>query len=216
MLQRVKINSPTEPERRDLIFRDRPVEQDGNRLVGYTAKFNDEIELMEWGGTIFREVIAPGAFTRTLKRTSTDRPIVALHNHNWDIVLGSTDCGSKPPTLRLFEDGIGLGFEVDLPDSEWGRYAREAVDRGDIRGCSFGFWVIDDDPPAKNNGFLRTLKDVELLEITPTCTLPAYTSTEVSNRSHRSASLPSLPRLALAKARQRQFLLNGLFLESQP
>ena len=75
-------------------------------ISGYAAVFNSRTSI----GDFFDEVIAPGAFARTLSENSDVR---ALFNHNWDNVLGRTKNG----TLKLEEDERGLKFEVELPNT---------------------------------------------------------------------------------------------------
>ncbi|SIQ06123.1 hypothetical protein SAMN05880570_0495 [Paenibacillus sp. RU4T] len=147
-------------------------------LTGYAAKFNERSALL-FGE--FYELIAPGAFARSLAETT----VKALWNHNFDLVLGSTKSG----TLRLEEDDVGLRMEIDLPDNEWGRFAYDAVRRGDVDGVSFGFYVQDAEwiYLPDEGVHLRTLLDVDLFEISPTG-FPAYTDSEVEARSVMEAA----------------------------
>ncbi|SFJ44062.1 hypothetical protein SAMN02799624_04532 [Paenibacillus sp. UNC496MF] len=146
---------------------------DGKKLQisGYAAKFNTRSQLL-YGE--FYEVISPGAFARSLQ----DNTVKALWNHNFDIVLGSTKSG----TLRLAEDDIGLRMDVDLPDNEWGRFAFDAVQRGDVDGVSFGFSIPEggsDFIYLPDEGYyLRTLIAIDLYEVSPTG-FPAYRDTEL-------------------------------------
>jgi HK97 family phage prohead protease len=139
-------------------------------LRGYAAKFNVRSELI-WG--LFREEIAPGAFSDSL-----GEDIRALMNHNTGIVLGRT----RANTLRLFEDGVGLGFELDLPDTTAGRDLAESIRRGDISQMSFGFETLSDEWRLEDKTEVRTLKKVRLFEISPVA-FPAYPQTEVAMRS---------------------------------
>jgi uncharacterized protein len=166
----------------------------GNTLVGYAATFGTLYQLYPdvW------ETISPTAFTRTLKEKPDVR---ALYNHDTNAVLGRTKSG----TLRLKEDSTGLGFVVDLPDTQVGRDVKELVRRKDVTGCSFGFVVIGESMTKRPDGsMLRTLLDVELHEISPAVTFPAYEDTSVSVRKSRgdllkTASRPQ--RFASEKAR---------------
>ncbi|QOS97904.1 HK97 family phage prohead protease [Brevibacterium sp. JNUCC-42] len=144
-------------------------------IRGYIVKFNERSKLI-YGE--FYEKVAQGAFSRSLEENT----IKALWNHRTDYVLGST----KNETLRLYEDDIGLRFELDLPNNTWGKDAYESIQRGDVDGVSFGFYV-------RNNGdaweyvreediYVRTLLDVNLFEVSPT-PFPAYESSEVNQRS---------------------------------
>ena len=99
---------------------------------------------------------------------------------NTNLVLGST----KSQTLRIKEDDIGLYFELDLPDTETGRNAYESISRGDVDGVSFGFNVRADswEYIKEEDIYIRTLLDIDLVEISPT-PFPAYETSEVGKRS---------------------------------
>src|SRR5690349_20178291 len=107
----------------------RAVPEKPGTLVGYAAVFNSQSA--DLGG--FKEVIAPGAFTRSLSDAVTDPR--ALVSHDPQRILGRVSAG----TLRLAQDDHGLRFEIDVPDTTYGRDLLESVKRGDIRGASFGF-----------------------------------------------------------------------------
>lgn len=94
-----------------------------------------------------------------------------------------------PRTMSLEVDADGLTFRAQLPDTEAGREAYQAVERGDIRGLSFAFTVPDDgdeyDPKTNTRTINRIAKVYE-------CTLtafPAYESTTVSAESRDSRLL---------------------------
>lgn len=91
-----------------------------------------------------------------------------------------------PRTMSLEVDADGLTFRAQLPDTEAGREAYQAVERGDIRGLSFAFTVPDGgdeyDPTTNTRRINRIAKVYE-------CTLtafPAYESTTVSAESRDS------------------------------
>lgn len=147
--------------------------EDGQATIkGYAAVFEKLSEKM-WG---FREKIQAGAFASSLK---SKRNIKALWNHNPDYPLGST----KNNTLTLEEDEKGLKFELILPETNWGKDALESIKRGDTDGVSFGFRTKKDawDESDEKN-IVRTLIDVDLIEISPT-PFPAYPQTNVGVRS---------------------------------
>ncbi|WP_218925091.1 HK97 family phage prohead protease [Bacillus cereus] len=143
-------------------------EEQPSLITGYAAVFNSKTSIGGW----FDEIIAPGAFARAL---SENGDIRALFNHNWDNVLGRTKSG----TLRLEEDGKGLKFEVELPNTSTGRDLAESMSRGDINQCSFGFWVTEEEWDYNVEPALRTVKEVELYEIS-VVSIPAYDDTEAS------------------------------------
>jgi hypothetical protein len=148
--------------------------QKGRTLFGYAARFGEPTTI---GG--FSEVIQPGAFTRTLAGPAA-ASVRAVYEHDDAALLGRVGAG----TLRLFEDGEGLAFELDLPDTTLGRDLSELVKRGDVSGCSFGF------VPVRESwaGEVRQLHDVDLYEVTITAT-PAYPTTTVSIRNKQTGRL---------------------------
>jgi uncharacterized protein len=140
-------------------------------ISGYAAVFNSKTSI----GDFFEEVIAPGAFARTI---SENGDIRALFNHNWDHVLGRTRNG----TLKVEEDNRGLKFEVELPNTSLARDLAESMRRGDINQCSFGFWATGEAWDYSVEPAVRTLNEIELYEIS-VVSIPAYEDTEVSLRS---------------------------------
>lgn len=138
------------------------------RVSGYAAVFNTKTSI----GDYFEEVINPGAFSRTLSENGDVR---ALFNHNWDKVLGRTKSG----TLILSEDDRGLKFEIELPNNSLGRDLAESMARGDINQCSFGFFATDEEWNYNIEPASRTIKEVELFEIS-IVSIPAYDDTEVA------------------------------------
>lgn len=157
-------------ERRSLT---EPVElraaDDGPKVAGYAAVFNIESDI----GGMFREKIAPGAFSKALTGD-----VRSLFDHNTALILGRTKSG----TLRLSEDSRGLKYEVDLPDTQAGRDLRVSMDRGDIDGSSFAFRVLKQSWDESSDPALRTIEEVELYEVGPV-TFPQYPEAEVALRS---------------------------------
>lgn len=145
--------------------------EDGSiRIGGYAATFNKEAT-----GLNFREVIAPGAFTRTLQ---TGNPVFLLVNHDMgELPLAATQSG----TLQLSEDRIGLRMEADLdPSNPRAAEVASALRRGDVNKMSFAFSVAEGGQTREEG--LRTLTDLDLYEVS-IVTLPAYDSTTVGMRS---------------------------------
>lgn len=143
-------------------------EEQNTSIEGYAAVFNSKTRI----GSYFDEVIEPGAFSRSLSENGDVR---ALFNHDWNNVLGRTKSG----TLTLKEDEKGLNFNVELPNTSVARDLSESMARGDINQCSFGFFVTDEEWDYSVEPALRTIKEVELFEIS-VVSIPAYDDTEAS------------------------------------
>ena len=172
-----------------------PLKVAGKTITGYAAVFNSPADI----GGMWREVIAPGAFAETLRDANNDP--LALYSHETVRLLGRRSAG----TLRLSEDAKGLAIEIDLPDTSDGRDVAVLIERGDLKGMSFGFCVTHDewdetvDPPQ------RTIHAVDLREVTVTAN-PAYDDTELGLRSRdqaRAASTDEQAAANAAKAAQR-------------
>lgn len=144
----------------------------GRSLFGVAAPFGAETRIGD-----FREVIAPGAFTRTLASGSD---VLALADHDPARVLGRTSTG----TLQLRETSEGLEYRLTLPDTTTGNDLRALAARGDLGGVSFGFRAIRD----SWEGEVRTLHEVELHEVSIVQAWPAYPTTTVSLRSRGAAT----------------------------
>jgi HK97 family phage prohead protease len=141
------------------------------QAAGYGAVFNKLSQNL--GG--FVERIAPGAFTRTLDH----QDVRALFNHDPNALLGRMSSG----TLRLTEDGTGLAYEIDLPDTTTGRDVATMLERGDLNGSSIGFKVVEQETGMTEQDFpLRTLTQVALRDVGPV-TFPAYVDTDAALRS---------------------------------
>lgn len=152
--------------------------EDGSfRIGGYAATFNQEAD-----GLSFREVIAPGAFTRAL---SNEEPVFLLVNHDMDgIPLASTQSG----TLQLRQDKTGLYMEAELdPANPKAQELASALKRGDMDKMSFAF-TVKPEGQFKEDG-LRTIEDIERLYEVSVVTLPAYSSTTVGMRSQEEVDL---------------------------
>ena len=127
----------------------------------------------------FVEEIRSGAVTKTLK----DGDVLAFHEHQPAMMLGRLSAG----TLRLTDSPSELRYEIDLPDTSAGRDVATLLERGDIRGSSFGFkaeakevrWSV-----LPGGMVLRSVGPMYLHHIATTC-MPAYveTSAELAYRS---------------------------------
>lgn len=152
-------------------------------ISGHAAVFNEQADIMG-----FREEIAPGAFSDSIK---TD-DVRALFNHDPNHVLGRNRAG----TLKLHEDRKGLAIEIAPPDTQFSRDLMTSIKRGDIDQMSFGFQVVAEEWREGEDGEpdLRILKEVRLFDVSPV-TFPAYTGTDVAVRSHDNWQKENKPEL---------------------
>jgi uncharacterized protein len=133
----------------------------GKMYIEGMIPFNSDSE--DLGG--FIERIDPVAFNQTLSRGSN---VYAFWAHDESRVLAST--GAK--TLTLTPDSIGLRFTAELRSGSADEF--EAIARGDVVGVSFGFITRKDEWDLTVDPAIRTLKEVQLLEVSPGVAFPAY------------------------------------------
>lgn len=179
----------------------RPPETDAARpgvLTGYAALYDSPSEVLAERGRVFREVVRRGAFAAAL----AGGDVFALWQHGTRGGAGSRPpLGRTPDTLRLFDDPLGLRFELTLPETA--ADVREAVARRDVRGMSFGFpnGSARDRWSVRDGGPFRELLGVDLVEISLVME-PAYRGTSVGVRDTSGVVIPA-PSLSVPLARLR-------------
>lgn len=146
--------------------------EDGQKtFTGYAALFNRES-----AGLPFTEVIAPGAFKRSISRASAGERIIAfLFGHDETRALATTASGR----LKLVEDSIGLRVEakLDAADPDAAKVISMLTHEQAAAGMSFAFHT----PKGGDSwdGNKRTISEAALVEVSilsPGQT-PAYPAT---------------------------------------
>ncbi|EQC1536945.1 HK97 family phage prohead protease [Clostridium botulinum] len=150
----------------------------GNKIVGYAAVYDEFTRLTDRWGDYFYEKISRDAAKESLE---DGHEIFALKNHNWDMVLGRTDAN-----LTLKNDEQGIYFELTPNNSTLANDLKEDVKSGIIKQCSIGFRILDQEWEEKEGEYFRVIKQIELFEITLT-PIPAYTNTTAEVRSLNSS-----------------------------
>jgi HK97 family phage prohead protease len=180
---------------------------DGLTIEGYGAVFNSVTRINSgWEGD-FEEVIAPGAFKRSLKA----RVPLMQFDHGQHPLLGSLPLGRW---MVAEEDERGLHLVGRLTDNWLVTPFRDAIRDGGVKGMSFRFAVVQDDwtdaagKRLRDNelaGLLyngagdrgpirRTLREVRASEAGPVVH-PAYEDTVVGVRSRDGKVVIDLGRL---------------------
>jgi uncharacterized protein len=142
---------------------------EGMSFTGYAIRYNAKSEPLP-----FRETIAPGAVTRSLRSRNE---IKAFVNHDTNLVIGSTRAG----TLRLTDDERGVLADIDLPDVTYARDLAENVRVGNVSGMSFGFSVVKD--KWSEDYSERTIHELRLHEVSVVTGFPAYRQTTAAVRA---------------------------------
>lgn len=151
---------------------------------GYFIRYNTPDS---YGSTEWREQIAPGS-------VDLADDVVCLYNHNSDVVLGRVSSG----TLQLEdrEDGLYGRCLLNMDDTE-ARNVYSRVKRGDIKGCSFGFFIEDQEVDRDNQLITLTKVRTHEVSITP---FPFYTETTMEARNRVIADTDKLEHMKQLKA----------------
>lgn len=163
----IRANEPAADGEKALILSGRPVVYDTPTLI------------KDIGGS-YIEIVERGALD------SADlRDVRLLVGHD----ASKIPLARTPKTMSLKLDEDGLTFEATLPDTEAGREAYQAVERGDLRGMSYAFTVPEggDSYDPKTN--TRTIKRIAKVYECSLTAFPAYESTYVSAESRDSRRL---------------------------
>lgn len=153
-------------------------------IEGYFVIFDEETKIYK---NKF-EKISRGAFKETIKNGD----IRCLFNHHDGMVLGRTKSG----TLELCEDSKGLFGKVKINrEDTQAMDIYQRVKRGDITGCSFGFYPTKQDleiheSSSGNEEYHFTILEADMDEVS-ICTFPAYKGTEIQARSRDIERLKS-------------------------
>jgi HK97 family phage prohead protease len=144
-------------------------------IRGTAVKFGELSRNLGW----FREKFDRDAFSDVM-----DNDVVALFNHNMDLILARTI--SK--TLRIYTDDEGLKYEFEAPDTSAGRDLVVNMKAGNVQHSSFSFQIRDDKwEEDEEDGEIRTvLKVKRLFDVSPVV-FPAYpqSTSEVAKRSYQ-------------------------------
>ena len=138
-------------------------------ISGYVNVVERESRVLRDAVGQFVEMVQGGVFTQSMERS---KEVGLLFNHVKP--LGSTKHG-----LELREDAIGLYAKAEVSDPEVIAKARN----GELRGWSFGFNAKSADWSKRADGMrLRTLTDIDLIEVSILDKTPAYIATSIEAR----------------------------------
>jgi len=125
----------------------------------------------------FLEKVATGAFNSALQRNDN---VELRFNHRRK--LGEQQDGS----LELREDNIGLYAKAVVSDAEVVKLAEERK----LKGWSFGFRKLEDSwDKQENMPEIRTLKAIDISEVSILSVTPAYIATSISMRADEGEDL---------------------------
>lgn len=175
-------NKPTlnkqEAVERNFIFADMRAVDDGKpMIVGHAAVYGQEAVI----AGLFKEVIVRGAFDET-----DFEDVLFSTNHDLrkiPLARSRRNNANSTMELRLDNDGLFVRANLDTENNADARALYSSVNRGDIDGMSFIFYVeeerwegLDSDMPTRYIEKIRKVKEVSAVNF------PAYTGTDINAR----------------------------------
>ena len=158
---------------------------EGRNIEGYAIVFDQESRVIydPVKKLAFIEIIERGAVTDELIRACD---IKAVLEHDKRRLLARSRYGVG--SLSLGIDKYGLGYKFSSPKTTDGDFAVEMIDRGDIYGSSFAYYVDDRDKSkvtySKRDGMIiRTVHKIDYISDVSPVSDPAYFGTDVTVRS---------------------------------
>ncbi len=168
-------------ECRSFAMPDLTAQPEGNVIEGHAAVFNQRADINGW----FYEIIENGAFDKT---DFTD--VLFSINHDLSkIPLARSRNNNESSTLFLKIDDQGLysRASLDIENNVDAKSLYSAVERKDISGMSFIFYVrnetwedLDTDMPT------RRITDIEKVIEVSAVSFPAFPQTDINSRSSES------------------------------
>lgn len=155
----------------------------GHIVEGLAAVYDSETVIRDIFGE-FTEVIRKGAFDET-----DFDDVMFLVNHDFkSIPLARSrrnNKSDKPNTMRLWVDEKGINISADL-DTEKNPRALElysAIERGDMSGMSFCFYVREDGQKWNDDFTRREIFKIDKVVEVSAVNMPAYDATTIDSRS---------------------------------
>lgn len=161
-------------------------ENTGHIVEGLAAVCEQETRIVDVFGE-FIEVIRKGAFDET---DFDDVRLLVNHDFNGIALARSrrNNKSDKPNTMQLWVDDNGdvnIKADLDTKNNEQARAAYSAVDRGDMDGMSFCFFVSEENQRWHDRDGVKVreiLKVDKVIEVS-IVNFPAYGGTNINSRS---------------------------------
>lgn len=157
----------------------------GHIVEGLAAVYEQETTIRDFFGE-FVEVIRAGAFDEC-----DFDDVRLLVNHNFDgIALARSrrnNKSDKPDTMQLWvdENGVNIKADLDTERNEQARALYSAIERGDMDGMSFCFYVTEEGQrwsTKDGKDYREIIKVSKVIEVSAV-NFPAYGGTNIDNRS---------------------------------
>ncbi|MFK7695397.1 HK97 family phage prohead protease [Paenibacillus sp. HJGM_3] len=169
---------------------------DGTEFIeAYALKFGRESDNLGWYTPVYEKIDAKALDNADMSN------VVALFNHNSNLILGRNTVASGKGRVELEVDGIGLKWRCTPTDTTYSRDLLENMRAGVVNQCSFAFSLDMDDDEAdlwaynkERGAYERTIMKIERLYDVSVVTTPAYPDTEAVLSQRSKDKIESLKR----------------------
>jgi HK97 family phage prohead protease len=192
-----KLNKPTMGSRESRAFSmpDLTADEQGKTLEGHAAVFGQVTNIC-------------GCFNETIARTAFDNTdftnVLFDVNHDLSsLPLAHSRNNTANSTLQLSVDNQGLAIRalLDIDNNPDAKALWSAVQRGDMSGMSFIFFVRNEEWSGEDTDMpTRTITDISKVIEVSAVSMPAYDGTDINARS-QSALESAQKTLESARAR---------------
>lgn len=161
-------------------------ENTGHIVEGLAAVCEQETRIADCFGE-FIEVIRKGAFSET---DFDDVRLLVNHDFNGIALARSrrNNKSDKPNTMQLWVDengDVNIKADLDTENNEQARALYSAIDRGDMDGMSFCFFVAEENQRWHDRDGVKVreiIKVDKVIEVSAV-NFPAYGGTNINSRS---------------------------------
>lgn len=155
----------------------RKLENNKLHIRGYVNITDKCSRVLRENNLAFKEKVEPNCFKRAINKADD---VLFLLNHDMDKKLGSL----KERNLTLKEDNIGLYIDAEVENEE----LLNLYENGGFSGFSYGFRTLKDSLTEENGVNIRTLKDIDLIEVSilDSKETPAYYGTLLTSIEKRN------------------------------
>ena len=157
----------------------------GHIVEGLAAVYEQETVIRDFFGE-FIEVIKAGAFDEC---DFDDVRFLVNHDFNGIALARSrrNNKSDKPDTMQLWvdENGVNIKADLDTERNEQARALYSAIERGDMDGMSFCFYVTEDGQKwstKDGKDYREIIKVSKVIEVSAV-KFPAYGGTNIDSRS---------------------------------
>ena len=180
MVKKLKKPNLEQPVIRNFGLSELRAVEDGTYIEGHPAIYGQQTVI----GNYFKEIIEPGAFDRC----NFDDVLFSVNHDLSKIPLARSrrNNGNSTMYLKTDENGLYIRANLDIENNSEAKALYSAVQRGDIDGMSFIFYVDQEEWVDLDSELpIRRIKSIKKVIEVSAVNFPAYSGTDINARDQR-------------------------------